>query len=200
MIICIGREFGSGGHEIGKRLAHRLEIPFLDKNFIELAAGRCGLKKETLMEAEEKKANFWLHETYYDDLDPELRGLPANDILFQVQKDIILEQAKRGSCVVVGRCADVVARQEGIRNISLFVTAPFDRRVERKKEILGLSEKETVKLVRQCDRRRKAYYNYYGTGRWGKPDNYDFCVNTSVYAMDDIVESLAVFAERKQNG
>lgn len=192
MIICIGREFGSGGHEIGKRLAENLKLSFYDHELLENAAVRSNIKYKELKKADEKRANSFLHTVLYDLDEKNLRGLSANDILFEVQKHMILELAKDDNCVFVGRCADYILEKENIRRISLFVTAPFPERVQRKKQLLNLDERAAAALVQKTDRQRKAYYNYYSGGNWGKPYNYDVCVNSSALGIDATVKALSL--------
>lgn len=195
MIICIGREFGSGGHEIGKKLAENLKLSFYDHELIENATARSNIEYKELKKADEKKANFLLHTSLYNSDDKKLRGLPANDILFEVQKNMILDLAKEDNCVFVGRCADYVLAKENIRHISLFVTAPFSDRVRRKQQLLNLDERSTASLVQKTDRQRKSYYNYYSGGNWGKPYNYDVCVNSSALGIERTAKALSIMIE-----
>lgn len=195
MIICIGREFGSGGHEIGKKLAENLKLSFYDHELIENATARSNIEYKELKKADEKKANFLLHTSLYNSDEKKLRGLPANDILFEVQKNMILDLAKEDNCVFVGRCADYVLAKENIRHISLFVTAPFSDRVRRKQQLLNLDERSTASLVQKTDRQRKSYYNYYSGGNWGKPYNYDVCVNSSALGIERTAKALSIMIE-----
>lgn len=195
MIICIGREFGSGGHEIGKKLAENLKLSFYDHELIENATARSNIEYKELKKADEKKANFLLHTSLYNSDEKKLRGLPANDILFEVQKNMILDLAKEDNCVFVGRCADYVLAKENIRHISLFVTAPFSDRVRRKQQLLNLDERSTASLVQKTDRQRKSYYNYYSGENWGKPYNYDVCVNSSALGIERTAKALSIMIE-----
>lgn len=131
MLICISREFGSGGHEIGKRLA------------------------------DERKENPWLHSVVYDATDQNLRGISANETMFRMQSAVILEAAQKDNCVFVGRCADYVLQQAVVKRLSIFITAPFSERVQRKIKQLNEEEKVVTSLVRKTDKQRKSYYNYY---------------------------------------
>ena len=135
-----------------------------------------------------------MHTILYDGSERGLRGLSANDILFQVQSGMILELAKKDNCVFIGRCADYVLDEAGIPNVSLFITAPFSDRVNRKMALLSLDEKTTVALVRKNDRQRKNYYNYYTGASWGKAHNYDICLNSFALGLDRTVESLVRMA------
>lgn len=192
MIICIGREFGSGGHEIGKLTAEKLGITFYDRELIEEAAACITtIPKETIQKADERKHNPWMHRVWYDTQNKELRGLSANEMLFRVHGQMITELARKGNCMFIGRCADYILENEGIERISFFIAAPFQDRVKRKMELLEMNEKNEVALVRRTDKDRKAYYDYYTGGSWGKPHNYDFCINSSKLGIERTAEALA---------
>lgn len=199
MIICIGREFGSGGHEIGKKIAENLKLSFYDHELLENTTVRSNIEYKELKKADEKKVNFLLHTILYNSDEKKLRGLSANDILFEVQKNMILDLAKDDNCVLVGRCADYILAKENIRHISLFVTAPFSDRVQRKQQLLNLDEHSTVALIQKTDRQRKSYYNYYSGGNWGKPYNYDICVNSSTLGIDYTARALSLMITDFEN-
>ena len=195
MIICIGREFGSGGHEIGKKLAENLKLSFYDYELLENATIRSNIEYKELKKADEKKANSLLHTILYNSDEKKLRGLSANDILFEVQKNMILDLAKDANCVFVGRCADYILAKENIRHISLFVTAPFSDRVQRKQQLLNLDEHSTVALIQKTDRQR----NYYSGRNWVKPYNYDICVNSSTLGIDYTARALSLMITDFEN-
>lgn len=191
MIICVGREFGSGGHEIGKRIAKELGFAFYDRTLVEDALLRTAIPPKEMEKADEKRHNPWLHRVWYDEQNKELGGLSANDMLFRVQSQRITELAGKGDCVFIGRCADYVLKSAGIERISFFVASPFPERVKRKMHLLLTDEKSAAALVRKTDKDRKAYYDYYTGGSWGKPDNYDFCINSSVLGVECTAQMLA---------
>ena len=191
MIICIGREFGSGGHEIGKEVADRLGFTFYDRTLVEEALSRSTIPPEELERADEKKHNPWLHRIWYDAQNEELRGLSANDILFSIHSKLITALASEDNCVFIGRCADYILQNAVIERISLFIAAPFQDRVKRKMGLLQMNEKSTITLVRKTDKERKAYYDYYTGRSWGKPHNYDLCINSSNYGIQRTAEVLA---------
>lgn len=194
MIICIGREFGSGGHEIGKLVAQELSLTLYDQEIVTSAIERCGdMDASALERADEKKTNPWNYSVWYGTEEKELRGRSSNDISFGLQSKVISEAAKKGDCLFVGRCADYVLEQEGIEHINIFIAAPFSFRVDRKMKQLGISEKAAAALVRKKDKQRKSYYDYYSGGSWGKPYNYDFCINSSVKGIRRTAQELAVF-------
>lgn len=191
MIICIGREFGSGGHEIGREIAEKLGLELYDRNLIDKAAEKMvTMPKKVLEKAEEKKHNPWLHQVWYDVPNKELNGMTANDMLYLAYNSIIRELAEKGDCVFVGRCADYILEQAEIKHISLFIAAPFEWRVKRKMEQLSITEKEATTLVRKKDKDRKAYYGYYTGRSWGRPRNYDLCINSSKLGIEKTAEKL----------
>lgn len=190
MIICIGREFGSGGHEIGKLLAETMGIPFYDRQLVDVAIKSNEAIAEAIERADERKTNTFLYSVWYETVDKELRGMSSNDILFKVQSEAIVELSQSGEGVFVGRCADFILDKAEIEHISLFIAAPFSDRVKRKMDLLQKEEKVVTALVRKTDKQRKAYYNYYTNGSWGKPDQYDLCINSSVLGIEGSVQML----------
>lgn len=195
MIICLGREFGSGGHEIGKQLAKTLDVPFYDRQLVDMAIKRSESISRAIEEADEKKPNSFLYRVWYETIDKDLRGLSVNDILFKLQSEAIVKLSQSGNGVFVGRCADYVLKQAGIEHVSLFIFAPFPDHVKRKMDLLQMDEKSAEALVRKTDKQRKAYYNYYTEGNWGKPDNYDFCVNSSAMKKEQLIKLLKTIVE-----
>lgn len=196
MLICIAREFGSGGHEIGKRLAETMGYRFYDRELVTEAADRSSIASELLEKVDERKENPWLHNIVYDDLNRELRGILANEAMFRMQSAVILEAAQKDNCVFVGRCADDVLKKAGRKRLSIFITAPFEDRVERKRNLMHMEEKAVTALVRKTDRQRKNYYDYYTDGNWGKPYNYDLCVNSSALGIEQTAAALAILARQ----
>ena len=193
-IIALGRQFGSGGREIGKQLAERLNVRCNDRELITLAAQKAEVREELFAGREEKAPNPWLFTGVYEGGPQVRKGQPAEDILFEMQSQVILELARMGPCIIVGRCADVVLRAAGIPSVSLFICAPFEDRVKRRMEIEGIGQKEAEDAVRKIDKRRKKYYDTYTGRNWGTPENYDFCINSSVRGIEGTVEQIITCA------
>ena len=193
-IIALGRQFGSGGREIGKQLAERLNVRCYDRELITLAAQKAEVREELFAGKEEKAPNPWLFTGVYEGGHQVRKGQPAEDILFEMQSQVILELAQMGPCIIVGRCADAVLRAAGIPVISLFICAPFEDRVRRRMEIEGIGQKEAEDAVRKIDKRRKKYYDTYTGRNWGTPENYDFCINSSVRGIEGTVEQIITCA------
>ena len=151
-IITISREFGSGGHEIGKRAAGRLGIECYDSRLIRMASEKSCISEKYLKDVDEKRANPWLY-TVPSDYADEMTGfgLPLNDMLFEVQSQIIRQLARRESCIIIGRCADsVLADYPGVT--SVFIRAEWKDRVARIMERQNLKEKEAESLIRKMNR------------------------------------------------
>lgn len=190
-VIALGRQFGSGGREIAKKLAQRLELPCYDRELISLAAQRAEVDENLFQGKDEKAANRWLYTAVYEGGPRVRRGQPAEDILFQMQSQVILELAQREDCIIVGRCADFVLEPADTLVCSLFLCAPFPWRVRRRVELEGVSEKQAADEIARIDRQRERYYNTYTQRRWSAPENYDLCINSSVLGIDGTVDALA---------
>jgi cytidylate kinase len=196
-IITIGREFGSGGAETGRKLADKLGIPFYDKELITLAAQKTGLNERYLEAHDEKPANplsFALNAGMY------LGSVqPVNQSLLKAQFDTIRQLASRGSCVLVGRCADYILKDDP-RLFSCFICAPLEQRVERIAQLHDLSHEAAEELVRKTDKQRASYYNFYSPSNWGRAANYDLCVNSKSgvnQAVSLILEALRLRGLKK---
>ena len=193
-IIALGRQFGSGGREIGKQLAERLNVRCYDRELITLAAQKAELREELFAGREEKAPNPWLFTGVYEGGPQVRKGQPAEDILFEMQSRVILELAQMGPCIIVGRCADAVLRSAGIPAVSLFICAPFEDRVRRRMEIGGIGPKEAEDAVRKIDERREKYCDTYPGRNRGTPENYDFCINSSVMGIEGTAEQIITWA------
>ena len=196
-IICIGRQFGSGGHEIAVKTGERLGIKVYEKNILHLACKYGDLAVSTMEGADEKATNPYLFQTIHEGNYHVARGLPTSEVLFQLQSHEIRRIARRESCIFVGRCADFVLADEDLTLLRVFICAPFDYRVERKAEQENLPLSNARRLVKKMDKQRAAYYETYTGRSWGSCDNYDLCFDTSRSKIDDIVCELAsVYLDR----
>lgn len=187
-MIALGRQFGSGGREIGKLLAERWEISCYDRELITLAAQKAGLREELFAGKDEKAANPWLFTGVYEGGAGVRKGQPAEDILFEMQSQVILDLARTAPCIIVGRCGDFVLRSAGIPVVSLFICAPFADRVRRRMEREHLSQRAAEELVRKIDRQRGKYYSSHTGQSWGTPETYDFCINSSLLGLEGTTE------------
>ena len=198
MLICISREFGSGGHEIGKILASSLGYSCYDQYMLSEA-----MKLSTISPEEEEKADralksSGLMDSYSISKNLDSSVFPVNDANYQLQSAIIRRSATKNSCVYVGLCADAVLKDAGIQRISLFIAAPFSDRVHRIMKLQNMDEKNAADLVCRTDRHRKSYYNYYTEGGWGLPDHYDFCINSSTLGIEKTADALLMLVKKIQ--
>ncbi|MCI9519052.1 MAG: cytidylate kinase-like family protein [Clostridia bacterium] len=197
-VITLSRQFGSGGAEIGKKLAEELEIPFYDKHVIEQAAEKSGIAKEHFEKADERRTNsflFSLVSAHYGGTATPVRldDIITDDKLFIYTAETVKEMAKR-PCLIVGRCADDILRDEDI--LRVFVYADLPERVKRICELYDLSEKAATTLIKKTDKRRANYYNFYTSRNWGEAANYDICINSARLGVEGTVQALAEFARK----
>ena len=179
-VISISREFGSGGRLIGKQLAARLGIPCYDRTLILKTAEKSGLSPDFIARAEERaRSRFHMSIAPIGIGAPTMssHGIPVSHQAFFAQSDVIRELADQGPCVIVGRCADYILRDDP-RRLSVFVHAPLDERVRRAREEYGVQEPNLESFVLRQDKARASYYNYFATGKWGQSREYDLCVNS----------------------
>lgn len=196
-IICIGRQFGSGGHNLAHALAGHLAIPYYDKKILEDAVAKSGMREEILRKAEEQLPNSLLHSIYYEGNSTDYYGKSANEILYMAQRHVILEYAEKSDCIIVGRCADVILKECPTYVVkSVFVTAPMDYRIATTMQKNKLEEKAAAALIRKSDKKRSAYYAYHTGKDWGKASDYDFCVNTATNRMETLVDLLGDMYQR----
>ena len=195
-IITLSRQFGSGGAEIGRKLADSLGIPCYDKHVIQQAAEKSGISKEHFERADEKRTNSFLFSLaaahYGGSASPvQLEDIITDDRLFIYTAQAIKEMAKQ-PCLIVGRCADDILRDEE-NLIRIFVYADTDVRVKRICELYDLSEKAAATLIKKTDKKRANYYNFYTSHTWGEAANYDICINSARLGIDGTVDSLRAF-------
>jgi len=196
IIITIARQYGSGGREIGERVADILGIPLIDKELIKDAAASGELNEEIIRSADESAANSLL---YTLAMGSNMLGssihfgykMPINDKLFLLQSEAIKQYASRGSCVIIGRCADYVLREEpGLFRI--FIYGDLDHRQERvKQRHPEIKSTQVIDIINKTDKRRASYYNFYTGNKWGKYDNYDMAVNSSTFGIDETARLIA---------
>ena len=200
VLITIARQYGSGGREIGNRVAELLGIPLYDRELIVAAAEAGDLHPEVAERVDERAANSLLytlamgaglHSAYTS-----AAHMPVNDRLFLLQSEHIRARAAEGSGVFVGRCADYVLREEP-RRLSVFIYAPLDARRARVAERHpDLREGAVLDLINKTDRRRSTYYGFYTGGKWGKFENYHLALDSSLLGIDGTAELIAAAAKR----
>ena len=183
-VITIGRQFGSGGRAIGKKVAEKLGIPFYDKELIKHMAQESGLSHEILNDYDEKPTNSFLYSLSlgayaYGNSFTGIPDMPMSDKIFVIQSDVIKDIAKKGPCVIVGRCAESVLNGV-VDYLSVFIHSDFDARIRRISEYENISHDEAAELIRKTDKKRASYHNYYSEFKWGDATSYDICINSKV--------------------
>lgn len=186
-IITISREFGSGGRYIGEQLAEKLGIAFYDKDIISKVAEETGLNEEFIKEAGEYSPFKSIFS--YGFVSRDADGSSMEDIVFNAQRKIILDLAEKGPCVIVGRCADhILADRDDCLNV--FINGSEEDKIKRIMKYKGVADIEARRLMKDTDKRRRINYNYYTDRQWGKPQNYDVCLNSTSLTTDRCVEIL----------
>ena len=188
IVITIGREYGSGGRLIAKQLSEEMGITFYDKQLISDVAKKTGFSEHFIRNAEHQRpTNSFLYDLYTSVQTP---SVP--DQVFIAQAKVIKEAAAKESCVIVGRCADYILRDQP-HCLKVFVNAPLDQRIRRAREEYGVQENNLESYVIRQDKARASYYNYFATGRWGQSREYDLCVNSriGIDACVDVIRAAA---------
>ena len=197
-IITITRQFGSGGRDVGHRLAELWGVHCYDSDLTAMAAQRSGMSEEALGHVDEKAASSLLYtlvmgsNMYHSNVDQ--FNVPINDKLFCIQSEIIREIAEKESCVIVGRCADYVLAEHPAC-VRAFVYSDFDARVKTVCARQNVSEGEARDLIIKNDKRRSNYYNYYTGHKWGRLENYDLSVSTEKIGIDGAAQLIADYAK-----
>ena len=193
-IITIGRQFGSGGSEIAKKLSEKLGYSYYDKNLLELAADKSGINKKFFEQADEKHNSFLysLSMAHYGGLVSPvyLNDVITNDKLFIIQSNLIKELAAKENAVIVGRCASEIL-SDNPENLKVFIHAPMETRIERIVKLYDMSPKSAETLIKKTDKARSAYFSFYSSKPWGNADTYDLCINSAVLGVDKTVDFLA---------
>ena len=199
IIINVGRQLGSGGHDIGRMLALDFQAKYYDRDLLNLAAKESGLSEKIFEKNDEKKGFF--------------RGLLnlgsphvnsgggykssfSQETLFQFQSDAIMKAAKAGSCVFVGRCADYVLRDFG-NTVNIFISASMDYRIEQIMNKQHIDPDAARKYIEQGEATRADYYNYYTGKKWGHSSSYDLCIDSSVLGIMETEKLIATFIRKR---
>ena len=198
LIITIGREYGSGGREIGKALAEKLGISFYDKQIISLAAEKSGLSPEFITNNEQRVRSGFMQNlaasAAYQSGFFSSQYLPLSETIFISQAQVIRDIAARERAVIVGRCADYIL--SGRKNtVNIFIHAPIEDRVRRIMALYQLSEADAMKAIATSDKERGNHYFRYTDMKWGKAQNYDICVNSALMGVEKTAEMLAKLAQ-----
>lgn len=189
-VITIGREFGSGGREIGKRLAELLSVPYYDGELLQEMSKKSGMRSEFLESFDEKRniglmysLDVGMTSGFYGG------GTTLGEQVYKAQVDTIKELAERSPCVIVGRRADKLLADE-FNVVSVFISADDKDRIEHVMERDNCTKNEATKRVKKADRERASYYNFFSEGLWGRADNYDICLSTSDISKADAAQLI----------
>lgn len=197
-IITIGREFGSGGHAIAKKIAEHYGIKCYDKEIISMASEKSGIHEDFIASCDEKAVSnfaFSVANNYY------FSGSGAQQIQIKAyfsQFDVIKKLADTESFVIVGRVSDYVLRHKE-NKISIFISADKSDRVARVMEYEKISDKKAEKLIARADKNRAKYYNFFSHNKWGDAKTYDICVNSSVLGIEKTAEHLIGYIDTVLN-
>ena len=197
-VITISREFGSGGRELGVKLADKLGIPFYDKELISMVADDINIAEDAFQHYDE-------HIVVHDPLDrqfyhafSEVYQIPMSDQIFVAQSNVIRRLASYGPCIIVGRCADMILTD----SLNLFIYAKMKDRIRRMLELESEAEsdgKEMERRIREVDRKRKEYYQYYTGNTWGRAQNYHLCLDSGPVGVEGCLRAvLAYLGEETQ--
>ena len=180
-IITISREFGSGGRFIGEEAAKKLGIAYYDKNIINEIAEKSGLSPEYVQESAElspKKGLF-----AYALAGRDITGKSVEDMVYEAQRKVILDLAKKEPCVIIGRNADYILKdRDDVLNV--FIHGDMPEKIQRITDLYNVEKQKAVKMMEDTDKRRKTNYNFYTDQNWGKASNYTLCLNSSQLGYD----------------
>ena len=196
IIINVGRQLGSGGHDIGRMLALDFQAKYYDRELLNLAAKESGLSEKIFEQNDEKKGFFRglfnIGAPHVSGYKPDL----SQESLFQFQSDAIRKAAKQGSCVFVGRCADYVLRDFD-NTVNIFITASMDYRVEQIMNKQHMNAEAARRFIEQGEGQRADYYNYYTGKKWGSAESYDLCIDSSKLGLVETEKLIAQFIRKR---
>ena len=181
-VITIGREYGSGGHEVGTLVARQLGVPFYDREILTLAAQKSGISEELFISHDEKASPSYLFSlvTETGETPPlsVVNEMPLNHRIFMAQFEAIRHVAAQGPCVIVGRCANYVLKEQP-NAVSVFIYGDLKARIERIQRLEGLTFAQAKERVHKVDKQRQSYYNFFADGNWGHRSNYRLMLNST---------------------
>ena len=198
-IITIGRQYGSGGREIGKKLAEKLGIPYFDKELLARVAKESGFCEEMIRNHDERPTNSFLYnvvmDTYSFGYNTAFVDMPMSQKVFLAQFDTVKKIADEGSCVIVGRCADY-ALSDYPNCLNLFIYGKEEAKAKRISERQNVSLAEARDMCVKRDKQRQSYYNYYSNKKWGRADSYDLCIDSGKLGVDGTVDFIIDFIKK----
>lgn len=198
-VITIGRQFGSGGREIGERVAKHYGIPWYDKDLLSRAAKESGFCEEMIQNHDERPTNSFLYNLVMDTYSfgynsSSFVDMPISHKVFLAQFDTIKKIASEGPCVIVGRCADY-ALADFKKATHLFIYGNMDTKIKRICGKYDLPEAKAKEMIMKKDKQRQSYYNYYSSKKWNQADSYDLCINSSILGIEGTAELITQYIE-----
>ncbi len=189
-VVAVSRQYGSGGHEVGRKLAEKLGVKFYDKELLSKIAQDSGMSKNLIEFYDEMPSKSLLFSLAMDAYPMSFTEVPINQKVFQAQVETIKKIASEGSCVIIGRCADsILADEEGL--VSVFIHADMDSKIARVMDRDGLSEDKARDRIIKTDKKRASFYNFYSLDkRWGDVNSHDLTIDSAVLGIDGTVELL----------
>lgn len=198
IVITIGRQYGSGGHQVARELSKMLGIKMYDKELIDIAAKESGISENILKAYDEKPTNSFLYSLSLGaySFENSLLGtpsIPLVDRVFAAQANIIKDIADKESCIFVGRCANsILADRPNV--LSVFIHTDIERRIDRICEYENISRAEASSIIRNADKKRASYYNYFSDLKWGDATAYDLCIDSRI-GIENVAEVIKLFIE-----
>jgi cytidylate kinase len=199
VIICVGRQLGSGGHDIARMLAMDFNAKYYDRELLNLAAKESGFSEKIFEQNDEKKGFL---RSLLNMQPTQLGGVSlyksnfSQESLFQFQSDAIRKAAEEESCVFVGRCADYVLRDMP-NVVKVFISAPMRYRIDQLMAHRSVTPQQAKRIILQEEDRRAAYYNYYTGKKWGAAESYDLCVDSSILGLVETEKLIAEFIRKR---
>ena len=201
IIINVGRQLGSGGHDIGRMLALDFQAKYYDRELLNLAAKESGFSEKFFEQNDEKKGflkGLFNMQTSHVSGGSMYKTNFSQESLFQFQSDAIQKAAKEGSCVFVGRCADYILR-DFPNTVNIFITASMKYRIQQIMNKQHMEYEEARKFIESKESKRAAYYNSYTGKKWGAAESYDLCIDSSVLGFVETEKIIAEFIRKKFN-
>ena len=201
IIINVGRQLGSGGHDIGRMLALDFQAKYYDRELLNLAAKESGFSEKFFEQNDEKKGflkGLFNMQTSHISGGSMYKTNFSQESLFQFQSDAIIKAAKEGPCVFVGRCADYILR-DFPNTVNIFITASMKYRIAQVMNKQHINAEEARKFIESKESKRAAYYNYYTGKKWGAAESYDLCIDSSVLGFVETEKIIAEFIRKKFN-
>lgn len=204
-VITIGREYGSGGREIGRLLAEKLNVKCYDKELLAIASKNSGISEELFKSNDEKPTNSFLYSLVMDTYSvgystSSFIDMPLNQKVFMAQYDTIKKIAANESCIIVGRCADYVLK-DFPNVVSVFIKADMDFKAERIMKLFDYSDSKARDIINKTNKKRANYYNYYSNKKWADSRSYDLCLDSSKLGIENtadiIIEYLNMYLKKK---